>query len=36
MTDLPSILDLLDLKQLDDNRFQSQALFEADWDMFGG
>ncbi|WP_246115546.1 acyl-CoA thioesterase [Trebonia kvetii] len=36
MTDLPSILDLLDLKQLDDNRYQSQALFEADWDMFGG
>ena len=36
MTDLPSILDLLDLKQLDDNRYQSQALYEADWGMYGG
>ena len=36
MTDLPSILDLLDLKRLDDNRFQSQALYEADWGMYGG
>ncbi len=36
MTDLPSILDLLDLKQLDDSRYQSQALYEADWGMYGG
>jgi len=36
VTDLPSILDLLDLKQLDDDQYQSQALYEADWGMFGG
>jgi acyl-CoA thioesterase II len=36
VTDVPSIIDLLDLKQLDDNRYQSQALYEADWGMYGG
>ena len=36
MTDLPSILELLELKPLDGSRYQSQALYEADWDMYGG
>jgi acyl-CoA thioesterase II len=36
VTVLPSILDLLDLKPLDENRFESQALYDAPWGMYGG
>ena len=36
MTDLPSILDLLDLEQVEPNVYQTRALFDAPWGMFGG
>jgi acyl-CoA thioesterase-2 len=36
VTDLPPILDLLELKRLDNDKYQSQALYETDWGMFGG
>ena len=36
MTDLPSILDLLDLEQVEPNAYQTRALYDAPWGMFGG
>ena len=36
MTDLPSILDLLDLEQVEPDRFQTRALYHAPWGMYGG
>ena len=36
MTDLPSILDLLDLECVEPDLYRSRAVFEAHWGMFGG
>ena len=36
MTDLPSILDLLDLEHVEPNLYQSRALYDAPWGMYGG
>jgi len=36
VTDLPSILDLLDLEQVEPNAYQTRALYDAPWGMFGG
>ncbi len=36
MTDLPSIPELLDLEQVEPDRYQSTALYDAPWGMFGG
>jgi acyl-CoA thioesterase-2 len=36
VTDLPSILDLLDLEHVEQDRYQSRALYRAPWGMFGG
>jgi acyl-CoA thioesterase-2 len=36
VTDLPSILDLLDLEQVEPDVYQTRALFDAPWGMFGG
>jgi acyl-CoA thioesterase-2 len=36
VTDLPAILDLLRLDQVEPNRFQSRALYHAPWGMYGG
>ncbi len=36
MTDLPPILDLLDLEQVEPDRFQTRALYHAPWGMYGG
>ncbi len=36
MTDLPSILDLLDLEYVEENLFRSRALYDAPWGMYGG
>ena len=36
MTDLPSILDLLDLERVEPDLYRSRALYDAPWGMFGG
>ena len=36
MTDLPSILDLLDLEYVEQDLYLSRAVYEAPWGMFGG
>jgi acyl-CoA thioesterase-2 len=36
VTDLPSILDLLDLEYVEENLFRSRALYDAPWGMYGG
>ena len=36
MTDLPSIPDLLDLEHVEQDQYQSRALYDAPWGMFGG
>ena len=36
MTDLPSIPDLLELEHVEPNLYQSCALYDAPWGMFGG
>lgn len=36
MSDLPSILDLLDLEYVEENLYRSRALYEAPWGMYGG
>ncbi len=36
MTDLPSIPELLDLEQVGPDLYQSRALYDAPWGMFGG
>jgi acyl-CoA thioesterase II len=36
VTDLPSIPDLLDLEQVEPDLYQSRALYDAPWGMFGG
>jgi acyl-CoA thioesterase-2 len=36
VTDIPSILDLLDLEQVEPDLYRSRALYDAPWGMFGG
>ena len=36
MTDIPAVLDLLDLEQVEPDVYQPRALYEAPWGMFGG
>jgi len=36
VTDLPSVLDLLDLEYVEENLYRSRALYEAPWGMYGG
>lgn len=36
MTDIPSVPDLLELKPIADDTFESRALYDAPWGMFGG
>ena len=36
MTDIPSIVDLLDLQQVEPDLYQSRALFPAPWGLYGG
>ena len=36
MTDIPAILELLDLEQVEPGLYQSRAVYEAPWAMFGG
>lgn len=36
MTDLPSVSELLDLERVAPDRYQSRALYDAPWGMFGG
>jgi acyl-CoA thioesterase II len=36
VTDLPSILDLLDLEYVEENLYRSRALYDAPWGMYGG
>ena len=36
MTDLPSVLDLLDLEYVEQDLYRSRAVYEAPWGMFGG
>jgi acyl-CoA thioesterase-2 len=36
VTDLPSILDVLDLERVEPDVYQSTALYDAPWGMFGG
>jgi acyl-CoA thioesterase II len=36
VTDLPAVAELLDLERLAPDRYQSRALYEAPWGMFGG
>jgi acyl-CoA thioesterase-2 len=36
LTDLPSIVDVLDLERVEPNLYRSRALYDAPWGMFGG
>ena len=36
MTDIPAIPDLLELKPVADDTYESRALYDAPWGMFGG
>jgi acyl-CoA thioesterase-2 len=36
VTDLPSIIDLLDLEYVEQDLYRSRAVYEASWGMFGG
>ena len=36
MTELPSILDLLDLEYVEEDLYRSRALYDAPWGMYGG
>ncbi len=36
MTDLPSVLDLLDLEYVEQDLYRSLAVYEAPWGMYGG
>jgi acyl-CoA thioesterase II len=36
VTDLPSILDLLELEYVEENLYRSRALYDAPWGMYGG
>ncbi len=36
MTDLPAILDLLDLEYVEQDLYRSRVMYEAPWGMFGG
>lgn len=36
MTDLPSVLDLLDLEYVEQDLYRSRALYDAPWGMYGG
>jgi acyl-CoA thioesterase II len=36
VADLPTILDLLDLEHVEPNRYQSRALHDVPWGMYGG
>ena len=36
MTDIPSVPDLLELKHVGDDTYESRALYDAPWGMFGG
>jgi acyl-CoA thioesterase-2 len=36
VTDIPAVLDLLDLEQVEPDVYQPRALYEAPWGLFGG